>query len=101
MLLDGNALEIGDASEINDDSAQKTTLVVQLGDKTYLSKSGEISVSNLEIRPESVPEIPGDSSFANYTMNFTGLFNVYETFDTEESIEITGNIKVFTAPLNF
>ena len=101
ILQDGNALEIGDESEINDDSFPKTILVVQLGNITYLSKSGEISVTNLEIKPQPVSGIPGESSFANYTMNFTGFFDVYETFDTEESIEIEGNIKVFTAPLNF
>jgi len=101
MLQDGNALEIGDASEINDDSFPKTKLVVQLSDQTYLSKSGEINITNLEINPQPVPEVPGDSSMANYTMDFTGLFDIGETFDIEESIEITGNIKVFTTPLNF
>ena len=101
MLQDGSALEIGDASEINDDSFPKTKLIVQLSNTTYLSKSGDVTISNLEINPQSISEVPGDSSMANYTMDFTGLFDIGETFDVEESIEITGNIKVFTAPLNF
>ena len=101
MLQGGNVLEIGDASEINNDSFPKTKLIVQLDNTTYLSKSGEISVSNLEIDPQPVPEFPGDASLANYTMNFTGSFDIGETIDVEESIEITGDIKVFSGSLNF
>jgi len=103
LLQNGNALDIGDAADgnINDDGIPKTKIIIQVGNSTYISKSGTIAVSNLEINPTQVPEVTGQTSSANYTIEFSGIFDIGETFDEEEAIEISGNIKVFTAPLNF
>ena len=100
MLENGNALDIGDASDgnINEDGIPETKLIIQLPNTTYLSKTGTVDVTNLEIDPIQVPEVPGQTSSANYNMNFTGIFDIGETPDTEEAIEITGDIKVFTIP---
>ncbi|NBC56740.1 MAG: hypothetical protein GVY05_00410 [Bacteroidetes bacterium] len=101
MLENGSALDIGDAADgnINEDGIPETKLIIQLSNTTYLSKTGTIDINNLEIDPIEVPEVPGQTSSANYNMNFTGIFDIGETPDTEEAIEITADIKVFTLPI--
>ena len=100
MLENGNALDIGDASDgnINQDDIPETKLVIQLTNKSYVSKTGTVDVSNLEIDPTQVPDVPGQTSSANYSMDFTGIFDIGDTPDVEEAIEITANIKVFSRP---
>lgn len=59
----------------------------------YISKSGRINISNLELIPQEMDDTPGDTALANFNMNFTGEFYLAGSSE-EESVIINGDVKI-------
>ena len=103
MLEDGNPLPIGDGVNINQNDATTSsiTFIDVPNNNGYLSESGSVSISNLEIGPPQTnnPVVEGESSFANFNLSFSGTFDT-EDPDTGEDVsrEITADIVAVTAP---
>ena len=92
-LQNGNAMEMGDSSDEDGDELAGSIFLINLSDKLYASKSGNVTISNLEIDSESIPEAQ-NASLASFNVEFSGTFDLVETFDDEESINISGSIEV-------
>ncbi|NBC56741.1 MAG: hypothetical protein GVY05_00415 [Bacteroidetes bacterium] len=107
MLENANALNIGDCIEINQNDATTSSFTLILDqpqdeNQSYCSMSGSVIIENLEIGPlQTNPIDGGNSSFANFTMNFSGDFDTTDPTTLETSTkQISGEIKVFVAPIN-
>ena len=104
MLQDGNPLPIGDGVHINENDAitSSITFIDKLNNNNaYLSISGSVSVSNLQIGPPQTnnPVVEGESSFANFNLTFSGTFDTEDPVTGEDvSREITADIVAVTAP---
>lgn len=103
MLQDGNPLPIGDGVHINENDAvtSSITFIDKPNNIAYLSESGSVSVSNLQIGPPQTnnPVVDGESSFANFNLSFSGTFDTVDP-DTGEDVsrQITADIVAITAP---
>lgn len=94
ILLDGNPAPVDSPSNYDDENPQTSLINIQADGVDYISNSGSISISNLELIPEDIPETPGETAFANFNMSFTAEFDIVETFDEVENIEISGDLKI-------
>jgi len=103
MLQDGSPLPIGDGVHINENDAvtSSITFIDKPNNIAYLSESGTLSVTNLQIGPPQTdnPVVVGESSFANFNLSFSASFDT-EDPDTGEDVsrEITADIVAITAP---
>ena len=103
MLQDGNPLPIGDGVHINQNDAvtSSITFIDVPNNNGYLSESGSVSVSNLQIGPPQTnnPVVDGESSFANFNLSFSASFDTEDPVTGEDvSRQITADIVAVTAP---
>lgn len=94
ILQEGSPAPVGSPLNFNEENPQISIMNIQNEGTSYFSKSGSIQVSNLELIPEEIPDTPGETALANYSLTFTGQFDIVETTEVEESIEISGEIVV-------
>lgn len=94
VLLNGNPATVDSPLDFNDENPQTSLINIQANGVNYFSNSGSISLSNLELIPQEIPESPGDTAFANFNMSFTAEFDIAETTNVVENIEISGDLKI-------
>ena len=93
VLQNGTAMDFGDNSDEDSDELAGSIFLIDLSDKLYASKSGTVTISNLKIDSESIPE-EENASLASFNVEFNGDFDIVGTFEEEESINISGSIEV-------
>lgn len=93
VLLNGNPAPLDSPANFNDENPQTSLLNIQVNDENYISSSGSIEVSNLELIPQEMDDTPGETALANFNMSFTGEF--YRAGSPEEeSVQISGDVKI-------
>lgn len=94
ILLNGNPAPVDSPLNYDDENPQTSLINIQANGVNYFSNSGSISISNLELIPQDIPNTPGETAFANFNMSFTAEFDIAETTEEVENIEISGDLKI-------
>lgn len=93
VLLNENPAPLDSPANFNDENPQTSLLNIQVNDENYISSSGSIEVSNLDLIPQEMDDTPGETALANFNMSFTGEF--YRAGSPEEeSVQISGDVKI-------
>jgi len=98
VLIDDNPAPVGTPADFDEENLQTSLINIVVDNKNYISESGNLEISNLELIPQEIPDTPGDTAFANFELSFSGAFTVAGE-SNPENIEITGDLKIYNPSL--